>query len=235
MTRSDASHEKQDSKPNMPPLLNSSHKTSDKVSLTSIAPLSAIILAGGAGRRMGGLDKGLVHYQGKPLVQWVKEALPATVEQVIISCNRHANEYAQYGQTIFDLPSEFTYGGALSGILAGLVLCRNDWVIIAPCDLIFYPTDFAQSAWTALAQHLQHSPKAAKIAVAHDGERRQNLCLLMHKDETDGLIQALQKSRAVHDWLDAQQALNIPWANAQAFLNINDQTQLKALEKNNSE
>ncbi len=214
----------------MPPLLDSSHKTTDKVSLITTPPLSAIILAGGEGRRMGGLDKGLVLYQDKPLVEWVKNALPSQVKHIVISCNRHPIEYAKYGQTIHDLPSEFTYGGALSGILAALPLCQYDWVIITPCDLIYYPTDFAQSAWTALSAHLNKNPEAAKIAVAHDGERRQNLCLLLHKDEISGLTTALQKSRAVHDWLNTRLALDIPWLNKQAFLNINDQNQLIALK-----
>jgi molybdopterin-guanine dinucleotide biosynthesis protein A len=214
----------------MPTLLDSSHKTTDKISPRATPTLSAIILAGGEGRRMGGLDKGLVLYQGKPLVQWVKAALPSPVNQIIISCNRHPQDYSQYGQTIHDLPSEFTYGGALSGILAALPLCQNDWVIITPCDLIYYPTEFAQVAWTALSQLLLQHPQAAKIAVAHDGERRQNLCLLMHKDETQMLIDALQTSRAVHHWLEARHALDIPWANAKAFLNINDRKQLDALK-----
>jgi len=226
-------HEKQDSKPNMTPLLDSSHKTTDKMmgqDQSAMPSLSAIILAGGEGRRMDGLDKGLVLYQDKPLVQWVKEALPSAVEQIIISCNRHPQDYAKFGQTIHDLPSEFTYGGALAGILAALPLCQHDWVIITPCDLIYYPTDFAQLAWTALSTHLQQNTQAAKIAVAHDGERRQNLCLLIHKSEIATLADALKTSRAVHDWLDARQALDIPWANAQAFLNINDQKQLAALK-----
>lgn len=216
----------------MTPLLDSSHKTTDKTAIQdpqTMPSLSAIILAGGEGRRMGGLDKGLVLYQDKPLVQWVKERLPTSVEQIVISCNRHPQDYAQYGQTIHDLPSEFTYGGALSGILAALPLCQHDWVIISPCDLIYYPTDFAQVAWTALAKQLEQNPHAAKIAVAHDGERRQNLCLLMHKSEITMLTEALKNSRAVHDWLDARQALDIPWENKQAFLNINDKTMLAAL------
>lgn len=220
----------------MTPLLDSSHKTTDKIAmhnqqdLQAMPSLSAIILAGGEGRRMGGLDKGLVLYQHKPLVQWVKEALPNSVKQLVISCNRHPQDYAKYGQTIHDLPSDFTYGGALSGILAALPLCQHDWVIITPCDLIYYPTDFAQVAWIALSKHLQQNPQASKIAVAHDGERRQNLCLLIHKSESADLINALKTSRAVHDWLDARQALDIPWPNAQAFLNINDQKQLAALK-----
>lgn len=179
---------------------------------------------------MGGLDKGLVLYQDKPFVQWVKDRLPSAVEQTVISCNRHPQNYAQYGQTIHDLPSKFTYGGALSGILAALPLCQHDWVIISPCDLIYYPTDFAEVAWIALSKHLEQNPNAAKIAVAHDGKRRQNLCLLIHKSEITALTDALKTSRAVHDWLDTRQALDIPWANAQAFLNINDQKQLAALK-----
>ncbi|GAC1373278.1 MAG: molybdenum cofactor guanylyltransferase [Aquirhabdus sp.] len=214
----------------MTPLLDSSHKTTDKMAPKVMPSLSAIILAGGEGRRMGGLDKGLILYQDKPLVQWVKEALPSAVEQIIISCNRHPQDYAQYGQTIHDLPSEFTYGGALSGILAALPLCQHDWVIITPCDLVYYPTEFAEVAWTALAKHLEQNPQAAQIAVAHDGERRQNLCIFMHKDEISALTEALKISRAVHDWLDARHALDIPWVNAQAFLNINDQKQLAALK-----
>lgn len=217
----------------MTPLLDSSHKTTDKMATQdqqAVPLLSAIILAGGEGRRMGGLDKGLIRYQNKPLVQWVKEALPSSVKQIVISCNRHPQDYAKYGQTIHDLPSEFTYGGALSGILAALPLCQHDWVIIAPCDLIYYPTDFAHVAWAALSTHLQQNHQASKIAVAHDGERRQNLCLLMHKSEIAALTEAIKTSRAVHDWLDARQALDIPWANAQAFLNINDQQQLATLK-----
>jgi len=211
--------------------LDSSHKTTDKIASTTMPALSAIILAGGEGRRMGGLDKGLVEYQDKPLVEWVKDALPHYVKHVVISCNRHPEAYAKYGQTIHDLPSEFTYGGALSGLLSTLPRCQHDWIIVTPCDLIDYPTDFAQTAWAALSAHLQHNPQAAKIAVAHDGERRQNLCLLLHKDEITGLETALETSRAVHVWLDTRQALNIPWSNPKAFLNINDQKQLAALRK----
>ena len=69
----------------MTALLDSSHKTTDKLAKQdpqAIPSLSAIILAGGEGRRMGGLDKGLVYYQNKPLVQWVKEALPSHVGRV---------------------------------------------------------------------------------------------------------------------------------------------------------
>jgi len=137
----------------MSTLLTSPLKSADKFQEQMLPPLSAIILAGGEGRRMGGADKGLVEYQGKPLVQWVKEALPDHVDQVVISCNRNEAIYAAYGQTVHDLPSRETYAGALAGILAALEACTHDWVIITPCDLIYYPTHFAKYAWAALTAH----------------------------------------------------------------------------------
>jgi molybdopterin-guanine dinucleotide biosynthesis protein A len=213
----------------MSTLLTSMHKSPDKFQAQMLPPLSAIILAGGEGRRMGGADKGLVEYQGKPLVQWVKEALPDHVEQVVISCNRNEAIYARYGQTVHDLPSDETYAGALAGILAALEVCTHDWVIITPCDLIYYPTHFAKYAWAALTAHQKIDPKTSRIVVAHDGERRQNLCLLVHKDERIGIQEALKTSHAVHHWLEARQAFVIQWHDAQAFINVNDQTQLNAL------
>ncbi|AXI01682.1 molybdenum cofactor guanylyltransferase MobA [Aquirhabdus parva] len=214
----------------MSTLLTSPHKSADKFQEQMLPPLSAIILAGGEGRRMGGADKGLVEYQGKPLVQWVKEALPDHVDQVVISCNRNEAIYAAYGQTVHDLPSRETYAGALAGILAALEACTHDWVIITPCDLIYYPTHFAKYAWAALTAHQKIDPNTSRIVVAHDGERRQNLCLLVHKDERASIQEALKTSHAVHHWLESRKAFVIQWHDKQAFVNVNDPAQLSALD-----
>ena len=184
---------------------------------------------------MGGLDKGLVRYQQRPLIEWVLDALPPQVVQRVISCNRNQEIYAHYGQTVADQPnaadakSPFCYAGALAGILAGLALCLEEWVIVTPCDLVYYPQDFAAVAWTALSQHLAQHPSAAKIAVAHDGERRQNLCLLLHRDEAASIAIAMTGSHAVHAWLDARGALSIAWPDLRAFTNVNDLTTLEQL------
>jgi len=132
----------------------------------------------------------------------------------------------KYGQTIADDPrfadADRPYAGAMVGILAGLGICTQDWVIVTPCDLVYYPREFAAQAWSALHQHLALHPDAAKIAVAHDGERRQNLCLLLHCDEATGIANAITTSHAVHAWLDARGALSIPWPESRAFTNVND-------------
>jgi molybdopterin-guanine dinucleotide biosynthesis protein A len=196
----------------------------------SLPHLSAVILAGGEGRRMGGVDKGLVVYHHRPLIEWVLHALPPEVSQIVISCNRNLDVYAAYGDTVSDAPSQDRYAGALAGIRAGLANCRAEWVIVSPCDLIFYPTRFAAVAWAGLSTHLAQHPTAARIAVAHDGERRQNLCLLLHRDEAAELAAALQRSPAVHAWLDARGALSIPWDDLRAFTNVNDLATLQQLD-----
>lgn len=180
---------------------------------------------------MGGQDKGLLVLHNQPLIYWVIQALPASVRQRVISCNRHLDIYARYGEVVADQPSDTRYAGALAGLLAGLPYCKCDWVLVAPCDLVHYPTGFVDVAWHALSAHLAAHPHAARIAVAHDGERRQNLCLLVHRDEAAGIAEALKTSHAVHHWLSARQALDIPWLDQRAFMNINDPVALQAEEQ----
>ena len=62
--------------------------------------MAAVILAGGQGRRMGGADKGLMDYRGRPLVEWVLAALEPQVAEIVISANRHLERYAAYGRRV---------------------------------------------------------------------------------------------------------------------------------------
>ena len=82
-------------------------------------PVTAVILAGGLGRRMGGADKGLVDYQGRPLIEWALAALRPQVDQLVISANRNLDTYAVYGHRVVPdtLPD---YPGPLAGVLAAL-------------------------------------------------------------------------------------------------------------------
>lgn len=200
-----------------------------------LPPLSALILAGGAGSRMGGRDKGLLLYQGQPMIAQVCQRLPPQVQQRVISCNRHLEQYAEYGEVVrdqVDAAHADAYAGPLAGLISALPHCQHPWVIVMPCDMVNYPTDFAQVAWTQLQQqqlqqqldhHQQHqkATQTAALAVAHDGTRRQNLCLLLHQSELPALQQAFSRSAAVRDWLDQRDALSIAWPNADAFCNIN--------------
>ncbi len=126
-----------------------------------LLPASILILAGGRGQRMGGRDKGLVEWQGQPLVAHVQAAVRALTDDLIISCNRNAERYALWAdQVVAD--EEPDYPGPLAGVLAGLAVARHDWVLLLPCD--------APRLDAALVQQLLAAAQASQGPVmAHQG------------------------------------------------------------------
>ncbi|MDR6677808.1 molybdenum cofactor guanylyltransferase MobA [Pseudomonas oryzihabitans] len=113
-----------------------------------LPPSSILILAGGRGQRMGGRDKGLVEWQGQPLVAHVQRAVRALTDDLVISCNRNAERYAQWAdQLVAD--EEPDYPGPLAGILAGLTASRHAWVLLLPCDAPRIDAAFAQQLLAA--------------------------------------------------------------------------------------
>ncbi|MDU9413058.1 molybdenum cofactor guanylyltransferase MobA [Pseudomonas sp. zfem005] len=96
-------------------------------------PCSVLLLAGGRGQRLGGRDKGLVEWRGQPLIAWLHAATRARTDDLIISCNRNAERYAQWADQLVtdDSPD---YPGPLAGIRAGLAAARHDHLLVLPCD-----------------------------------------------------------------------------------------------------
>lgn len=98
-----------------------------------LLPSSILILAGGRGQRMGGQDKGLLHWHGKPLIAHLHETLRPLTDDLIISCNRNAEAYRPYADTlVHDTHADFP--GPLAGVLAGLAVARHDWLLVLACD-----------------------------------------------------------------------------------------------------
>lgn len=100
------------------------------------APLprcSVLILAGGRGQRMGGQDKGLLDWQGKPLVSYAAALARPYSDDLIISCNRNANIYAGYADRLVQDDSP-DFPGPLAGIRAGLATARHTHLLVLPCD-----------------------------------------------------------------------------------------------------
>ena len=94
---------------------------------------SILILAGGRGSRMGGRDKGLVMWHGRPLINWLHSVARPLTGDLIISCNRNQHLYAGLAdQLVSDEEKDFP--GPLAGIRAGLAVARNDWLMVLPCD-----------------------------------------------------------------------------------------------------
>ncbi|WP_434656587.1 molybdenum cofactor guanylyltransferase MobA [Pseudomonas sp. R3-56] len=105
--------------------------------MTSNDPLPAcsiLLLAGGRGQRMGGQDKGLLEWQGEPLIAHLHRRTRALSDDLIISCNRNPERYALYAdQLVHDAEGDFP--GPLAGIRAGLKVARHAYVLVLPCDV----------------------------------------------------------------------------------------------------
>lgn len=95
--------------------------------------LSVALLAGGRGQRMGGRDKGLVHWQGRPMIAWLHDQVRPLTDDLIISCNRNQDAYAPYADRLIS-DEAGDYPGPLAGIRAALQIARHPLLLVLPCD-----------------------------------------------------------------------------------------------------
>ncbi|BBP05996.1 molybdenum cofactor guanylyltransferase [Sulfuriferula plumbiphila] len=179
------------------------------------SPISAIILAGGAGRRMGGQDKGLVKLHDLPLVVHVLARILPQVDEILISANRNLDDYRALGYpVVMDVTDGFQ--GPLAGVLAGLHAARHEWVLTVPCDTPLLPADLVQQLVAPLlAGH-------AEIAVASAGGRAHPAIMVCARRLVDDLDQYLAGGgRAVHGWQARHRTSGVEFADAAAFVNVN--------------
>jgi len=99
----------------------------------ALPPCSILILAGGRGQRMGGRDKGLIDWQGEPLVAHVQRVVRPLSDDLVISCNRNQHAYRAYADQLVG-DAEADYPGPLAGVIAGLKVARHEWVVLLACD-----------------------------------------------------------------------------------------------------
>lgn len=105
--------------------------------------VSGGILAGGAGARFGGADKGWVEFDGRPLIAWTLDALRPQVDEILISANRNRARYAALGATVLADGSPETFDGPLAGLVQLLAAAQHDWLLCVPCDALTLPPDLA--------------------------------------------------------------------------------------------
>ncbi|GAB5452098.1 MAG: molybdenum cofactor guanylyltransferase MobA [Halioglobus sp.] len=180
--------------------------------------VTGLILAGGAGRRVSGQDKGLLDYRGAPLVEHVVTRLRPQVNHLLISCNRNHSAYRRYAETIAtDLRGGFQ--GPLAGIEAALPLLQTDIVVIAPCDAPLIPPDLV----SRLVMPLSAGTDACELCYAHDGQRDQYLFAAGRVTHLATLSDFLDSGgRAVRDWFSLQRAIPIDFSDQrEAFSNHN--------------
>src|SRR5687768_5282571 len=114
--------------------------------------VSGIVLAGGQGRRMGGVDKGLKLLRGKPMVEWVLERLAPQVGEIVINANQNIAQYARYGHRV--VSDEISgFAGPLAGLHAGLKAAAHELIVTVPCDSPFLPVDLVFRLKNNLGKH----------------------------------------------------------------------------------
>lgn len=189
--------------------------------------ISAIVLAGGLARRMGGQDKGLLPLNGRPLIAWVLERLAPQVDEILISANRHLGDYAELGHPVVTDDDQPDRRGPLAGILAAGRRATGEWLLIAPCDAPFLPLD--------LAPRLLARAQAgdARLVCAADETRTQHATMLLHRDLLDSVAaQLAQGQLKVQAWQAAQGCAVERFADTpHAFLNVNSPDDLAAAER----
>jgi molybdenum cofactor guanylyltransferase len=177
--------------------------------------VTALILAGGEGRRMGGQDKGLIHWQERPFIEYALDAVPSDISRTLISCNRNIDQYQQYGETVQD--NDARYEGPLAGIYAAMQVASTPFIFVLPCDSPLLPKD--------LYQHLAATLKISQTDICYvdDGIQKQYLFALIRTSLKPSLKDYLATgNRQVHRWYKQHQFVEANLSEQQrAFRNVN--------------
>ena len=89
---------------------------------------------------MGGVDKGLQLFRGRPMAQWAIERFAPQVQELIVNANQNPGEYARFGYRV--VPDEQGgFAGPLAGLHAGMKAASHDLIVTVPCDSPFLPLD----------------------------------------------------------------------------------------------
>lgn len=179
------------------------------------ADISGLILAGGAGRRAGGRDKGLVDWRGEPLVAHVARRMRPQCAELFVSCNRNHARYANYGVVV---PDKITgYQGPLAGLHGAAAHIDTPLLLVCPCDVPAVPLDLA----AMLAPHLAASAHA--VAYARTGDRDHYCCALLRSDSLDELTAFMAEGgRAVRAWFERVGCVAVEFSGREfEFRNLN--------------
>jgi molybdenum cofactor guanylyltransferase len=196
--------------------------------------VTGVILAGGRGSRMGGVDKGLQNFRGMPMAMFTLLRLAPQVSELMINANRNLAAYESFGVPVW--PDGLAdYAGPLAGFLTGLEHCETEYLVTVPCDTPLFPQDLV----ARLAEALERD--GADIATASaredDGQlRAQPVFSLMRRDLMESLVRFTQGGgRKIDAWTAQHRTVLVPFDRAgdeaTAFANANTLAELHRLEQ----
>lgn len=188
--------------------------------------LTGVVLAGGRARRMGGQDKGLIPFRGRPLVAYALEALDAVAGRILINANRNREQYARFGYPVVGDAGD-GFEGPLAGLLAALRAAETPYVLTVPCDSPLVAGPLLARLWTRL------EAAGAEIAVAHDGAWLQPVFLLAERGLAEDLAAYLAGGgRKIDTWLHTRRLAITDFSDhPELFTNLNTPEELAELER----
>lgn len=191
--------------------------------IASNTNITGVVLAGGMGRRLGGVDKGLLRKDGILFIEHIVKKLSPQVSNILINANRNSDRYAQFGEVIGDDSSG--YQGPLAGMQTAMRVCSTDWVVTVPCDGINISKDYVQRLF------INAKAAGSQIAVAFDGERLQPVHALIHRSLLASLDNYLNSGeRKIDRWYAAENFTKVDFSDFPLlFQNINTPEEKKEI------
>lgn len=202
-----------------------------RIPATSITGLA---LAGGRATRMGGVDKGLQTLHGRPLIAHVLARLAPQTGGLIISANRHLDEYAALGapwqaRVVADAAALPRFSGPLAGLLAGMRCAQTEWLLMAPCDSPCLPVDLARTLAAAICAQRADIATVCTVDAAHHTTLHPVFALLRTALADDLAARLAAGEFKVQTWYARHNTVKVPFPDERAFYNINSLPELTAL------
>ncbi len=191
--------------------------------------ITGLILAGGRGSRMGGVDKGLQNHLGMPLAMHALMRLQGQVGHIMVNANRNLAAYESMGVPVWPDPMG-DFPGPLAGWLAGLEQCETPYLLTVPCDTPLFPLDLAARLSQAL---LAEDADIAMAATMEAGQVQvQPVFCLLKTSLIESLVAYLTSGqRKIDRWTAQHRCTTVVFDDAQAFFNANTAEELRSLQQ----
>jgi molybdopterin-guanine dinucleotide biosynthesis protein A len=201
-----------------------------------VQDITGLVLAGGRGSRMGGVDKGLQNFNGSPLAEHAVKRLGSQVGQVMVNANRNLPAYRAFGVPVW--PDELAdYAGPLAGFLTGLEHCETPYLLTVPCDTPLFPLDLARRLSQALVSDGSEIAMAAAPESLDEADvtRPQPVFCLLSVQLRESLVRFTEDGgRKIQRWTAQHRTVIVPFDGPEdapgAFFNANTLAELHALE-----
>ncbi|MFT5504329.1 MAG: molybdenum cofactor guanylyltransferase [Gammaproteobacteria bacterium] len=187
-----------------------------KIMTISVQNITAVVLAGGRGQRMGGIDKGLIELNSKPLIEYLLDSLKQQQVKTMINANRNLERYQEFNVPVFgDEHADFQ--GPLAGFYAAMNQIDTDFIVTLPCDGPFIHCEYI-SRFVDTYNSCQ-----ASVLVSKDSERLQPVHALIKTDLKDNLVSFMESGeRKIDRWYAQNNFETVDFSdNTDMFLNIN--------------